>query len=165
MDSKWIQSLFKVYSFIHVIKVSLPDCSCQDCNTVRTKGKYNLILMIGPRLWSNLLGDSGSSISQAMEESAWKPSVYPCTFVLVFHTGMGTDCPTLVRVERNQPAEGGQVERNWVKNFPRWESSRSCGAIVFISSEISSKSFPISGVIGGRSIEKNQLCIVHLDFS
>lgn len=121
MDSKWIQSLLKVYSFIHVIKVSLPDCICQDCNTIKTKGKCNLILMVGPRLQSNLQGDPESSISQAMEWSAWNPSpLYPCTFVLVFHTGVGTDCPTLVCVERNQPAEGGQVERNWVKNLPRW---------------------------------------------
>lgn len=52
---------------------------------------------------------------------AWKPCpLYPFTFVLAFRTGLGTDCATLVRVERRLPAEGGQMERNWVKNLPRW---------------------------------------------
>lgn len=65
---------------------------------------------------------TGSSFSQAMEGLTWKPCpLYPFTFVLVFHTGMGTGCATLVCVERSQPAEGGQMERNWVKNLPRWE--------------------------------------------
>lgn len=97
---------------------------------------------------------------------AWKPCpLYPFTFVLAFRTGLGTDCATLVRVEGDYLQKVGRWKGTGWRISPDGESSSSGETIVFTSSEISTKSFPISGIIGGLSIEKNQLYIVYLDFS
>lgn len=166
MDSKCIKSLFKVYSFIHAIKLSLPDLTCQDCNTVRTKGKYNLILMVGPRLRSNLQRDPGSSISQAMED--WPENLVlsiPLLLSLRFVLGWVQTVQHWCVWRGDYLQKVGRWKGTGWRISPDGESSSSGETIVFTSSEISTKSFPISGIIGGLSIEKNQLYIVYLDFS